>query len=100
MDEKKEETNEPEIGSNDAVDATQGDQVPEKIAREATFGFSPDGYFFLKIHSRSGFLGILGFLDRAKYWIHKRMDFVEMEKAKNRVVKPDGKFLGRFNLFK
>lgn len=78
---------------------TEGTEAIHEIPAPI-FGFNETGTFFLQIHSKEGFLKIMGFLEKAKIWMNVRMDEFEQKKKQESLIKPSSKGQGRFNLFK
>lgn len=65
-----------------------------------SFGFDETGTFHLQIHSKAGFLAMIGFTQKAVFWLNDRMNEFEAKKKNESLIKPASKGFGRFNLFK
>lgn len=64
-------------------------------------GFDESGDFFIvKVHVRYGYIFILGFLQKAADWLKFYVGNQQREIEKRKLVKPNNKAFGRFNLFR
>lgn len=91
-----------------AKDAT-AQAVPEAPAQPGAdpvdapnFGFDDKGYFVVRVHSTVGYHAIQGYLLEAQAFLRGAvLNQQRQEMEKKKILKPnEGKFRGRFNLFK
>lgn len=82
-------------------DTIEGAQAA-KTYPPAVFGFDEEGTFHLQIHSKTGFLQMIGFLYKAIVWMNNMHDQAEKkaQEQKDILLNPTNKGFGRFSLFK